>query len=130
MLLAILPKKGQSRGKDKKLKNQDNAKEYEFRTAISRAQTYAFVYLKLEYKDDKWVKFVEGYGDKWALRQLFYNANKRHLAEQWGIYSKERDNAEYNMDIEFNKNDADEYIVDIEQFIEEVKNEVILEKDT
>ena len=55
----------------KRLKDEENAKEAEFRTSISRAQTYAFVLLKTKYKDDERVKFVDGFGDKWALRQLF-----------------------------------------------------------
>ena len=59
---------------------------------------------------------------------MFLNADKRHLFEQWGIYSKDRDRAEYNMDMEFNKSDADEYIEDIEKFIEDVKREIRLKR--
>jgi len=112
----------------KRLKDESNAKEAEFRTSISRTYAYAYVLLKKRYEEDDRIKFENKFGDKWALRQLFINANKRHLWEQFGIYSKDRNDTEYNMDKEFNKDDADEYINDIEQFIEEVKSQVTLHR--
>jgi hypothetical protein len=114
----------------KRLKDEKNAKESEFRTSISRTYAYAYVLLKERYKDDKRTKFENKFGDKWALGQLFFNAGKRHLWNQFRIYSKDRNDTEYDMEKEFNKNDADEYIIDIEQFIDEVKEEIKVEKDT
>lgn len=108
----------------KQLKDQQGAKEVEFRTSMSRAHAYAYVFLKEKFSNDRRITFQNDYMDKKSLGELFKNANKWKLYQQWVLHCKDRNDAEYNMKLDVLKNNADEYIEDIEFFVNKVKQEM------
>jgi hypothetical protein len=112
----------------KRLKELDNAGEVEFRTSISRVFNYAYLTIRRRYRNDRRVKF-RGYGDdKILVRELLYNARQKHLFEQYKKFYSDRNNAEYQMNVSFDKSDVNEYIDDIEDFLLDVKRKVKLKK--
>ncbi len=112
----------------KKLKEGNKAEEVEFRTSISRAFQYLYIFIKRKYRNDRRVTFKDDNIDKKTIAELFRIAKNRQLVSEWTTYREDRNNAEYNMDFEFDKTDADTYIEDIEKFINDVNRSVKVKK--
>lgn len=114
----------------KRLKDQQDAKEVEFRTSMSRAHAYAYVFLKERFSNDRRITFENDYMDKKLLGELFKKANKEELHREWVLHCKDRNDAEYNMKLEVLKSNADGYIEDIECFVNTVKQEMKVKRRT
>jgi len=112
----------------KRLSDDKESKDVEFRTSISRAFNYAFIDIRNRYWNDSRVIFKGGEGDKILVRELLGAAKQKFLMEQWRNFTKDRNDAEYYMDTEFEKTFVDEYIKDIEDFLADIKSKVRLKK--
>jgi hypothetical protein len=104
------------------LKELPDAKEVEFRSSISRSFTYLYNFLKEKFHHDLRITFKKDDMDKRLLKDIFNQAGEYSLLKKWVLFCKDRNDAEYDITAEeFIKEDADEYIEDLEAFIEEVK---------
>jgi hypothetical protein len=109
----------------KELKNQVSAKEIVYRTSISRAYNYAYVFFTIRYSDDEKFDFHSRTDDnKKLVGELLRQAHQRELAEMWRKLCNDRNFAEYDMEDNFEKIDADEYVDDVEKFVADVKRDV------